>query len=289
MNKLFLVILLNTFLSVYSQQKYAFLMGISDYGNKENVYSDSIWCNIHGTNDIDLLAPTLSQHGFSITSIKDKNATAKNIRNKITKLISKVKDGDIVYLHFSCHGQPFEDLSGDEEDGWDEALVPVDAQMYYKENVYQGENHILDDELNSYFIQLRRKAGTTGFVFVVIDACHAGSSYRGDDEDEVFERGTRNAFSKTRKLYRPRINTASNFKIEKGNEIADICVLEACRSYQVNREIKENGSFYGPLSFYINEQLKEITLSSDISWIEQVKSNMDRRLVGQNMVVESSK
>lgn len=289
MKKLFLVILLNTFLSVYSQQKYAFLMGISDYGNKENVSSDSAWCNIHGTNDIDLLAPTLSQHGFSITSVKDKNATAKNIRNKITKLISKVKDGDIVYLHFSCHGQPFEDLSGDEEDGWDEALVPVDAQMYYKENVYQGENHILDDELNSYFIQLRRKAGTTGFVFVVIDACHAGSSYRGDDEDDLCERGTRNAFSKSGKLYRPRINTSSNIKILKEGDLSDICVLEACRSYQVNREIKENGTYYGPLSFYINEQLKKITLSSDISWIEQVKSNMDRRLVGQNMVVESSK
>lgn len=264
-------------------------MGISDYGNKEEVSSDSAWCNIHGTNDIDLLAPTLSQHGFSITSIKDKNATAKNIRNKITKLISKVKDGDIVYLHFSCHGQPFEDFSGDEEDGWDEALVPIDAQMYYNEKKYHGENHIIDDELNNYLIQIRKKAGITGFVYVVIDACHAGSSYRGDDEDDLCERGTRNAFSKSGKLYRPRINTTSNIKIQKEDSLSDICVLEACRSYQVNREIKENGTYYGPLSFYVNEQLKITNLSSNISWIKEVKYNMDRRLVGQNMVVESSK
>jgi hypothetical protein len=31
--------------------------------------------------------------------------------------------GDIIYLHFSCHGQPFEDMNGDEADGWDESYL----------------------------------------------------------------------------------------------------------------------------------------------------------------------
>ena len=50
----------------------------------------------------------------------DNQATFDNIVSHITQFISKSKKGDIVYLHFSAHGQPIEDFNGDEEDGWDE-------------------------------------------------------------------------------------------------------------------------------------------------------------------------
>ena len=57
--------------------------------------------------------------------------------------MSQCKVGDIVYLHFSTHGQPFEDLSGDEDDGWDESIVPVDAPIEYSKGKYEGENHLI--------------------------------------------------------------------------------------------------------------------------------------------------
>ena len=65
-----------------------------------------------------------------------------------------VTSGDIIYLHFSCHGQPIEDIDGDEDDGWDEALIPFDAKKKYQKGTYTGENHITDDELNSYLKRL---------------------------------------------------------------------------------------------------------------------------------------
>ena len=66
---------------------------------------------------------------------------------------------------------------------------------------------------------------------------------------------------------------------------------EACRSYQVNKEIVENGKHYGALSYYINRVLSNHKLTKDTKWIETVKDMMgkDTRLTNQNMVIEYSK
>lgn len=275
------------FVSIFinAQTKRAFLVGISEY--PQNV--DCSWNNIHGANDVDIISKTLKSQSFKITSITNHSASAKKIRNELTSFSKKCKTGEIVYIHFSCHGQPFEDLDGDENDGWDEALIPYDAQKVYVAGKYEGQNHILDDELNGYLKSIRSKIGAKGFVYVVIDACHAGSSYRGDD-DSIIVRGTDIGFSKSNKAYTPRIDKRGKIKINKSANMADICVLEACRSYQVNTEIKENGKHYGPLSFYVNKTLQTTKIGKDKSWAYKVSQllNQDSRLVRQNIVIETS-
>lgn len=278
--------ILLTCLPVYSQTKRALLVGISDYPQKE---SDA-WTNIHGANDVFLLSPTLKEQGYTTKVLTNKSATAKGIRKELNNLVASCKQGDIVYLHFSCHGQPFEDLDGDEEDGWDEAIIPYDAQKVYKAGKYEGENHILDDELNGYLKSIRTKIGAKGFVYVIIDACHAGSSYRGDEEDSIIIRGTNCGFSPTGKEFAPKIDKRGKIKVEKSDSMANICILEACRSYQVNTEIKESEKYYGPLSFYVNKVLQTSPFSLDKSWTDKVNRlmNSDARLVKQNIVIETS-
>ena len=104
-----------------------------------------------------------------------------------------------MYVHFSGHGQPYEDLDGDEPDGWDEAIVPYDARKVYITGEYEGVNHITDDELNGYINAIRSIIGTNGFLYVVLDACHAGSSFREEEED-VITRGTNKGFSASGKF-----------------------------------------------------------------------------------------
>ena len=277
-------------LSAQSHIKRALLIGISEYSTVPQP-SDNEWSNIHGANDVDLLAKTLNKQGFYIKKLTNKAATAQQIRKELALFVSSCHSGDIVYLHFSCHGQPVEDLNGDEKDGWDEALVPINAKKVYQKGKYTGENHIIDDELNDYLRSLRTKVGITGFVYVVIDACHAGSSYRGDEEeDSVIIRGTNKGFSISNKQFTPRIDKRGKIKIEKSASMANICILEACRSYQVNCEIRENGNYYGSLSFYVEKVLRTTKLDKNTSWTERVASlmNKDTRLVRQNLVVESS-
>ena len=277
-------------ISAHCQTKRAFLVGISEYSSTPQS-SDNIWSNIHGANDVELLSQTLKKQEFIIKKLINKAATANNIRKSLTSFSKKCKLGDIVYLHFSCHGQPFEDYDGDENDGWDEALVPYDALKVYMTGKYTGENHITDDELNNYLKTIRNRVGPKGFVYVVIDACHAGSSYRGDEnEDSVIIRGTDKGFSKSNKQYAPRIDKRGKIKVEKSLNMANICIIEACRSYQVNSEIRADGKYYGSLSYYVNKTLKSIKLDKSISWTEKVVSlmNKDARLVRQNIVIETS-
>lgn len=277
-------------ISLFAQQKHALLIGISNYPQYD--YADASWAPIHGTNDVQLISPILAKQGFKINTLTNESATHGAIGNSLKDLGNSVHSGDIVYIHLSGHGQAVEDEDGDEADGWDEAFIPYDAERCYRENGYHGENHLLDDELNAYLNTIRRKVGETGIVYVVMDACHAGSSYRGEEEqDSVYVRGTEIGFSKTGKTYTPRINRSGNILITSEDGMSPVFMLEACRSYQVNCEIKQNGTFYGPLSYYIGQQLLTKPLSFDTNWIEEVRKNMDKdiRLVRQHMVIESSK
>lgn len=275
--------------SLVAQQKHALLIGISDYPQYDD--TEASWAPIHGTNDIQLIAPILMGQGFVINTLTNEAATRQAIDNSFKELESRAKAGNIVYIHLSGHGQAVEDVDGDEDDGWDEAFIPFDAERRYQENGYHGENHLLDDELNGYLNNIRRKVGETGIVYVVMDACHAGSSYRGEEEqDSVYVRGTEIGFSKTGKTYTPRINRNGNVRIDTEKGMAPIFMLESCRSYEVNLEIKQNGNYYGPMSYYISQQLLTMPMSFDTNWIEGVRKRMDKdiRLVRQHMVIESS-
>ena len=285
------IILFLAVMPILSATKRALLVGISDYPVYKNA-SDASWSNIHGANDVQMIGSTLKTQGFNVTTLTNSDATASRIRKALRKLQTEVLAGDVVYLHFSCHGQPFEDLDGDEEDGWDEAIVPYDAMMTYIKSVYEGAHHITDDELHTSFNNLRKAIGTNGFVCVVIDACHAGNSYMGeeDEEEENYCRGTKKAFSPNSKDFHPRINAKGHFRIPKIPGSADMVIIEACRSYQSNYEIKSTDTFYGPLSYYANQVLSIQPLKKDLAWVKEVERLMrnDKRLIRQNMVYESS-
>ena len=277
-------------LNVQAQTKRALIIGISDYDNAKE--DPNKWSNISGANDVVLLSPLFEQQGYRVATLTDAQATYSNIAGALKKVAKESKNGDIVYLHFSMHGQPFEDLNGDETDGWDEALIPVDAQMQYTEGKYEGKKHLIDDELETYINKIRSKIGVSGELFVVLDACHSGTASRGDN-DHV--RGVRDGFTRSGKDYIPNRSSETNeyFKIPTSKGQSPVTFLEACRSYQQNKEVLDYESkiWYGSLSYYIAKAMEGHQIDKSGDWIEAVKSGMagDRRVRRQNMVIESSK
>lgn len=255
MKRVFLIITAFLFpacLCLQAANKRALLIGLSSYAK----YSDKnlSWPDIHGTNDVAVLKNTLSKQGFAVTVLTDRHATADRIRKAFILFASRTKNGDLVYIHFSGHGQPVEDINGDEADGWDESIVPYDAAKCFLPGVYEGDNHIIDDELNGYVNKIRKRAGTRGFVYVVIDACHAGGMYKGsEDNDSIVVRGTCKGFSRNNKPYIPKIDTRPVIRIDKLKGASGACYVEACRAYQRNSEIKARKRYYGSLSYYITE------------------------------------
>lgn len=269
-----------------AQRKRAFLVGISHYDTALTGYQ---WNDINGVEDINLLSPILTKQGFILTALLDSQATYDNITSQLTQFIRKTKKGDIVYLHFSTHGQPVEDLNGDEEDGWDEAIVPIDAYKMYRKGVYEGKRHLLDDQLNGYVKQLRGKIGKAGFLYVVIDACHAGTSSRANDETV---RGTRVGFTYNNKVFKPSMQKNSHYKIEANPQLSNVLFVEACRPDQVNTEINVAGKRYGPLSYNIAQALVSTPLSANVNeFLKSLKSsimNGGHWPNNQNFVTESS-
>lgn len=230
--------------------KRALLVGISHY--PKHADATLTWPSIHGANDVALLKPTLRAQGFTVATLTNFQATAACIRSSLKALAAESRAGDLVYIHFSGHGQAYEDLSGDEDDGWDEAIVPYDAMARYRKGVYEGKNHIIDDEL--------------------------------------FVRGTDHGFSPHGKTYAPKIDRRGNMRVRKQPGLGGVCILEACRAYQTNTEIRQGGKYYGALSYYVNLALQKTTLTADTRWVETVRGmmNKDKRLIKQNMVVEKT-
>lgn len=292
LTKIFIIAVLTFIIGcqiVEAKTKRAFFIGISDYGNIDE--DPNKWANISGANDIALLAPLFNEQGFIVMSLVDAQATHAGITQALKKLAKNSKKGDVVYIHFSMHGQPYEDLNGDEEDGWDEALIPVDAQMTYSEGVYDGKKHLLDDELEVYFNEIRHKIGTNGQLYVILDACHSGTASRGDN-DHI--RGTREGFTRSGKDYMPDRTQETNdyFTVSTAKGQSPVTFIEACRSYQVNREVRDvdTNTWYGSLSYYIAKAMKGNKTVGTGEWIDAIKTGManNRRLRKQNVVIEKS-
>lgn len=234
-----LVILPLATCNAWGQTRHALLIGIGDYPE------ESGWNIIHGNNDITIIKSALIRQGFSsekILQLKDSAATKENILFAFDRLSQRCNQGDIVYIHFSGHGQQITDQNGDEDDGFDEAWIPFDACKEYKAGVYEGENHLVDDEINVILNTLRKRVGTKGKIIVVADACHSGSGSRAEDDDELVARGT------DKRFIIPEKQSDSRFVVSK----PDWLFIAACKPYQTNYEHKtEGGNYFGTLSFII--------------------------------------
>jgi len=90
--------------------------------------------------------------------------TKANITAKMKELVSQCRPGNTLYVHYSGHGTYKWDRSGDERDGKDECICPVDCDT---------AGMLIDDELNDILV----KALPTGAKLrVVFDSCHSGSA-----------------------------------------------------------------------------------------------------------------
>lgn len=250
---LFLVFVVAFHLMGNAQRKRALLVGISNYRD----YGYKVWRNIHGAEDVALLCPELRKKGYKVEVLTNGQATYQGIINALGHFIERTRKGDMVYLQFSCHGQPVEDgLNGrgkDEEDGWDEALVPIDAGKTYHPQGYKGERHITDDELKQYILRLRKRIGARGVLYVVFDACHAGNMER-DDFETI--RGTNEGLTRNPKnKYNPP-DKGKRSKPQKAPYLSPVLYVEACESNQRNQEIVFQGHQYGALSFNIWQTLR---------------------------------
>lgn len=228
-----------------AQTKRALIIGLGKY-------EDRAWGKINGDRDVPLVASMLKKARFNtIITLVNSQATKKKIISALNSLALQSKESDIIYIHFSGHGQQMTDLNGDEEDRKDESWIPYDA---YKKpcNKDHGEKHLSDDELCVLLTKIKYKIGISGKLIVVVDACHSGTSTWSDNQEADIIRGTNEIF------LTPTISYAGKRpKFIWKNWVT----ISACKDNQNNYELR--GKNIGKLSYALYELIKSNSSFTD--------------------------
>jgi len=106
--------------------------------------------------------------GYKNSEIKvlvDSKATKKAILRAFDNwLINGTRPGDRVFFYFGGHGHRILDKSGDEDDGYDETIIPVDGIQDHDSSI------ILDDDIAVRLKHLRGRE-----VMMIVDSAFSGT------------------------------------------------------------------------------------------------------------------
>jgi hypothetical protein len=144
----------------------ALLIGINYFGQKGELSG----C----VNDVRMMRQYLLDAGFQgdaahmrvmtdDPSVADAPPTCRNVIAGMQWLLEGAQPGDSLFFHYSGHGGQMPDDNGDEDDGMDETLIPVD---------YQTQGQIRDDTIFKLLVAPLPRGVTLVSVF---DCCHSGT------------------------------------------------------------------------------------------------------------------
>ncbi|KAK9239944.1 caspase domain-containing protein [Lipomyces kononenkoae] len=90
--------------------------------------------------------------------------TKANMIDAMQWLVRNAQPNDSLFFHYSGHGGQTPDLDGDEEDGYDEVIYPVD---------YQTAGHLVDDDMHDIMVRPLQPGVRLTAIF---DSCHSGTA-----------------------------------------------------------------------------------------------------------------
>ena len=147
--------------------KKALLIGINYFGQSGELRG----C----INDVNNIKNLIKSRGFREDSAQMRiltddhrdggmHPTRRNIIEGMHWLVSGARPNDSLFFHYSGHGSQAADSDGDEVDGYDETIVPVDAK---------SAGQIVDDEMNAILVQQLPPGARLTAIF---DSCHSATA-----------------------------------------------------------------------------------------------------------------
>ncbi|KAG1047951.1 hypothetical protein G6F43_009630 [Rhizopus delemar] len=201
--------------------------------------------------------------------------TRANILASMHWLVEDAQPNDSFFFHFSGHGGRVKDLDGDEEDGYDETIYPVDFQEF------EGTSgQIIDDTMHDILVRPLCEGCRLTCIF---DSCHSGTvldlpfiySTKGVLKDQnlfkdagkgllsvgmAYATGDRTrAISELIELGKELMNARD---IEEENKVrnfspADVIMFSGCKDDQTSADAKEAGKATGAMSYAFTTTLRQ--------------------------------
>lgn len=208
--------------------KRALIVGIN-YRGTNNELSGCI----SDANNVKSMLLTKGYTEDKITFLTDDTPVKPTRRNILKELLNLIISNDqYLYFHYSGHGSSIRDTDGDESDGRDETLVPID---------YEEDGMIVDDEIRGMLCLLNEKQS----MVCVLDCCHSGSAM--DLKYNIFER--------------PGVKQYVLAENKKEKATRGACVmLSGCQDAQTSADTFEEGQAQGAMTYGFLKALSDPTV-----------------------------
>jgi hypothetical protein len=172
--------------------------------------------------------------------------TRQNILDAMHWLVKDAHPHDALFFHYSGHGGQVPDKDGDEVDGLDEVIYPVD---------YKKAGLIIDDEMHRIMVK-SLPAGCR--LTAIFDSCHSGTAL---DLPYIYHSNGRLKGAQT--TQRALAEKATN---------ADVISFSGCRDDQTSADTSQSGMAVGAMSYAF---VKSLTRNPVQSYQELLKSVRD--------------
>ncbi|KAK1569273.1 hypothetical protein Q3G72_034729 [Acer saccharum] len=157
--------------------------------------------------------------------------TKNNIEKGLQWLVEGCSDGDSLVFYFAGHGASVDEaLAGDEKDGKDETICPLD---------FLKEGKILDNYINSTIVGPLKKGVT---LHAIVDACHSGTIL---DLSNVYNLETKKWEDNNPKS-----------GVRKGTDGGLAISISACEDHQEATDNFEKKNTNGSMTYILTELVK---------------------------------
>lgn len=220
--------------------------------------------------------------------------TRANIIRAMQWLVKDARPNDSLFFHYSGHGGQTKDLDGDEEDGMDDVIYPVD---------FESSGDLVDDDMHDIMVKPLPAGARLTALF---DSCHSGTvldlpytySTKGVVKEpnvwkDVGENGLQLAMayaSGNRSALFSSLGTiATTVKNKMGNNVdrervkqikfspADVIMLSGSKDNQTSADATEGGQATGAMSYAF---VKVLTLQPQQTYLSLLQ-NMRQELISK--------
>lgn len=173
-------------------------------------------------------------------------------------LIGGTQAGDSLFFHYSGHGSQVIDTSGDEEDGLDETICPVD---------FKNSGQITDDEIRQILV-LGLPYGV--HLTSLMDCCHSGT---GMDLPFMFTASSQSSYS-TCPMKTNFNKRHSNYNSTIEQSMGDVVLFSGCRDDQTSADTTIGLISGGAMTNAFISSLKQNRNPSYIQLLYSMRSNL---------------